>query len=116
MSLISGELADSLFDRAADAFGIGDQQVVAHDLDFVAQFFGHQFPGFPVVLSQAVFDGDDGIIFHPLGPEINHLLAAQVSCLPCAGCKSWFSRHRIRRQPGRAQWQHLAATGFEASL
>ena len=64
-------------DRPADTLGVGDQQVVADDLDLVAQFFRHQLPAFPVILGQAVFDGDDRVLVDPFGPEGDHLRAGQ---------------------------------------
>ena len=67
-----------LLDAAADALGVGDQQVVADDLDAVAHLGGHQLPAFPVVLGQAVFDGDDRVLVDPRLPEGDHLLAGEL--------------------------------------
>jgi len=39
--------------------GIGNEKVVAHDLDLPAQGGGHLLPGRPVVFIQPVFNGHD---------------------------------------------------------
>ena len=53
-------------DARGQALDVGHQQVVAHDLKAVAEAFLHQDPGVPVILVQAVFDGDDGAFVHPI--------------------------------------------------
>ena len=71
---IGGFLADG----PAHALRVGDQQVIADNLQAVAQQFDHQLPAFPVILSQAVFDGDDRVLVDPVLPEFDHLLAGQL--------------------------------------
>ena len=44
------------------ALGVGDEEVVADDLDLVAELVGQELPAVPVVLGQAVLDGDDGVL------------------------------------------------------
>ena len=77
LSLTSRELAALLLDGLAHAVGVGHQQVIAHDLEPVAQFAHHQLPALPVILGQAVFDGDDRVLIHPVLPEGDHLFAGQ---------------------------------------
>ena len=64
-----------LAQAGADARHVGDEQVVAHQLDLVAQGLGEHFPALPVVFAHAVLDGDDGILLHEALPHIHHLLA-----------------------------------------
>ena len=40
-------------DTLLDTLGVGDEQVVADDLNLVAEALGHQLPAFPVVLAHA---------------------------------------------------------------
>ena len=42
--------------------GVGDEQVVAHQLDLAAQLAGHLLPAFPVLFIQTVLDGDEGCL------------------------------------------------------
>ncbi len=67
-----------IFDGAAYALGVGDQQVVAHDLDAIAHLFDHQLPAFPVILGQAVFNRNNGVLIHPTLPESHHLLTGEL--------------------------------------
>ena len=63
--------------RLADALWVGYQKIITNDLAFITDGFHHQFPGVPVILSEAVFDGNNGVILDPLSPELNHLFASQ---------------------------------------
>ena len=60
-SLIRIELATFCLDALLQPLGVGDKQVVAHQLD-VAEALGQELPALPVVLGQAVFQRDDGIL------------------------------------------------------
>ena len=42
-------------------------------MNLSAQFGRQMFPSGPIVFGQAVFDGDDGELPHPVGPELRHL-------------------------------------------
>ncbi len=44
----------------AENFGVGDEQVVAHQLDFLTHGFGDGGPTGLVVLAHGIFDGEDG--------------------------------------------------------
>ena len=57
------------------ARGVGDEQIVAHQLRVRAHRVGHQLPAVPVVLGHAVFNRNDRILPAPVGPVIHHLLA-----------------------------------------
>ena len=59
---------------------VGDEQIVAHQLDLLAERVGQQLPAVPIVFGHAVFDRDDGrILAHPVGPELHHLLAGALA-------------------------------------
>jgi len=44
------------FDTAGNAFGVGHQQVITHNLQAMANRGGECFPAFPVILSKAIFN------------------------------------------------------------
>src|SRR5215831_13759338 len=64
----------ALLDASAEALGVGDEQVIAHELDLITQFFGQGPPAVPVVLGQTIFDGDDRVLPYPVTPEADHVL------------------------------------------
>ena len=74
IQLDQNRVGDSFGDAARENFRIGDENVVADELDFLSQFLGDELPAVPVVFGEAVFDGNDGILAHPIGPELDHLL------------------------------------------
>ena len=55
---------------------IGDEQIVAHELNLAAKFFGQVLPAVPITLGQAVLKRNDGIVFRPLRPEADHIVRA----------------------------------------
>ena len=63
-----------LFDTGGEALRVGDKQVVAHQLDLVADGLGEHGPALPVVLAHAVLQGDDGILGREVLPHVDHLL------------------------------------------
>ena len=54
---IGGAGCDTLFEEV----DVGDEEIVAHELNFVAEGDGEFFPGGPVVLVATVFDRVDGV-------------------------------------------------------
>ncbi len=56
--------------------GVGDEQVVANDLDALAEFFGKQLPTVPVVFGHAVFDGDDRVAIDQVSVKIDQFSRA----------------------------------------
>jgi hypothetical protein len=44
-------------------------------LYFLGQAVGQHFPAVPVVLGQAVFDADDGVLVAPCGEHVGPLLS-----------------------------------------
>ena len=68
-------------DALLEALGVGDEQVVAHQLHLVANATGELDPAVPVLLGHAVLDGDDGISVDELFPVIDHLGARVLHAL-----------------------------------
>ena len=81
LTLMRMELATFCFDALLQALGVGDEEVVADELDVVAELFGEELPAVPVVFGEAVFDGDDGVLADPVVPEVGHLLRRSSSRL-----------------------------------
>ena len=50
----------ALFNTLGDSFDLGAEEVVAYQLQAVTQAAGEELPARPVVLGQAVLDGDQG--------------------------------------------------------
>jgi hypothetical protein len=57
LTLTSSELPQPFRSPRPDG-GVGDEQIVAHQLDLVAQTVGQQFPAVPVIFGTAVLDAD----------------------------------------------------------
>ncbi len=70
-----------LFDGSLHSRHVGHQQIVTHDLHAVANALHQQRPVLPIVLGQAVLDGDDGVLLHPILVESHHLLTAELAAL-----------------------------------
>ena len=71
-------VACTQLDALGQTLGIGNEQVVAHQLDLAAQFPGHLLPAFPVLFIQAIFNGDDGVLFHQLLPVCDELTGGEL--------------------------------------
>ena len=69
-------IAHAFGDAALQPRRVGDEQIVADELDLLAERLRQVLPAVPVVFGQAVFDGDDGILAHPAIPRTPHLLRA----------------------------------------
>src|ERR1035441_3392141 len=65
-------VAHALFNAALPALDVGDENVVAHQLDAAAQLVSEDLPARPVVLGEAVFQGDNWILSGPVVVECNH--------------------------------------------
>ena len=61
LTLTSSALAWTAGDAALEPLDVGDEQVVADDLDLVAELVGQRLPAVPVVLVERVLDGDDRV-------------------------------------------------------
>ena len=101
-------------DALGQALGVGDEQIIPHQLHLAAQLLGHILPAFPVLLIQTVLDGVDGVLLNQLFPVLDQLLAckdlaalgqpvlALLAALPLAG--------------GRVHRQHKVLAGDIPSL
>ena len=67
-------VGNALLDTGGQALHVGDEQVVANQLNAIADGLGQHGPAFPVVLAHTVFQRDDGIGVGKLLPHIDHLL------------------------------------------
>ncbi len=65
-------MAIALVDAPLQSLGVGHEQVVAHDLDAVAEGVGEQLPAVPVVLGAAVLDRDDRVLVDPALEQCDH--------------------------------------------
>jgi len=53
----------ALLDAFAEEFDIGDEEIIADELDAVTERVGEFFPAGPIVFGEAVFDRDDRVFF-----------------------------------------------------
>src|ERR1017187_10088921 len=74
---ISDSFSDALFENP----GVGDEQIVADELHFLAELVGKQLPTVPVVLGHAILDRYDRIFVDPGRKVIDHLRARQLRAL-----------------------------------
>src|SRR5690606_24469202 len=81
VDLDQDRVAHAAFDAVAEDARVGHEQVVADQLDPVAQALGQQLPAVPVALVHAVLDGDDRVLRGPIGEEVDELLAGQALAL-----------------------------------
>ncbi len=64
-------------DALGQTLGVGDEEVVANDLDLLAQGLGEGDVAFPVALIKSVFDRVDGILLDPLGVLGDHVCGGE---------------------------------------
>src|SRR2546423_3245964 len=63
-----------LIDSFLQELNVGDENVVAHQLNLPAEFLGQVRPAVPIILRQPIFQRHNGIVIHPLRPETHHLI------------------------------------------
>ena len=62
---------------------IGDEKIIADELYFAANAFGHLLPTGPIFFRQTIFDRNDGIFSNPRFPHINHFIGSfELICFP----------------------------------
>ena len=58
-----------LIDASLKQLSVSDEEIIADDLDMVAEAVGKHRPAIPVVFTKAILDGDNRIVFgNPLVP------------------------------------------------
>ena len=62
----------ALLDAHAQAFRVGDEQIVADQLHLAAELVGQRLPAGPVILGHAVLDGDDRPFRGQRGEVVDH--------------------------------------------
>ena len=67
-------VGDPFVDPLGQDLRVGDEEVVADELDLGAEGLREVPPAVPVLLAEAVLDGDDGIGLHPLLVHRDHLV------------------------------------------
>ena len=101
VDLDQDRIGDAVLDALRQPLDIGDEQIVADELDLVADQVGDDLPALPIVLGHAVLDRDDGIALGEIG-EILRLLFFRAR-LAFAGIDVGavlveFARRRIERE------------------
>jgi hypothetical protein len=81
LTLIRIELARPLSRPSVQALGVGDEQVVADQLDLLAELVGQQLPAFEVVFRHAVLDRQDRELVGQAGQVVDHLARIQALAL-----------------------------------
>ena len=107
---------DGVTDALVDAFledpGVGDEQVVAHQLHLVAQAFGETLPPRPVALRQAVLDAEDGVLGAPVRQQVDHAVGVELATLALQVVDTVL----VKLGAGHVQTQIDVAAQLEAGL
>ena len=82
-------VGEAVLDALGQALGVGDEEIVADELDLLAELVGDRLPAGHVVLGHAVLDRDDRVALHELGVVVDH----------AAGIERLASRLRARTCP-----------------
>ena len=85
-------VADALPDSCFENRGVGDEHVVAHELDARTERAREGFPSLPIALGEAILDRHDGVLRDPVFVQTDHLV----------GCAIGFARflERVASAPG----------------
>lgn len=70
-------VSDTFFDTFFQDFGVGYEQIVTNQLDFVAQRFSLVCKTFPVRFVQTVFDRYDRVLFGQVFQEVSELFRSE---------------------------------------
>src|SRR5262249_24645879 len=74
-------VGDAALNSLLEAAGVRDEEVVADELDALADAVGENLPTVPIVLCEAVFDGHDGVLVDPVGPVAGHLGGGELTAV-----------------------------------
>src|SRR5690606_37851611 len=77
VDLDQDRVGNTLVDSLLQDLGVGNEQVIAHQLHFLAQLVGQQLPAIPVVFGHAVFNADNGVFVAPGGQQVGEILGAE---------------------------------------
>ena len=94
--MIEDRVGDAAFDPVAQPVGVGHEQVVADELDAVAELARQAPPGVPVVLGAPILDRHHRIAVDDLRPEARHRragLGAALEAVDAVG--EHFTRRRV---------------------
>ena len=105
-------VGDSLVDAFLQNFGIGDKQIITHQLHFFVQAIAEVFPSVPVALGHAVFDAENGVLVHPSGQHIGPLTGIEDQAFTCQMVFTVF----VKLAGGAVEAQNNLLTRSEASL
>ena len=74
-------VAEATCDAIGQALGVRDEQVITDELNLAAECIREHLPALEVILSHAIFDGDDRIVRGEVCPESDHF----ITCLHDVG-------------------------------
>ena len=114
VDLDQNRVGGAQLDALLEALGVGDEQVVAHQLHLIANALGELNPAVPVLLGHAVLDGDDGIGVDELLPVIDHLGARVLHALALELIHTGLGVVELGR--GRIHGVHEVDAGLKAGL
>jgi len=69
------------FDPFLEELDVGNEQVVADQLDFLTEAVGQQLPAIPVAFIAAVFNREDRVFFAEAGQKLDHLFAGAFAAV-----------------------------------
>src|SRR6516225_9038694 len=72
-------IANSGIDASLQPFNIRHEQVIAHELNLLAQFPSHELPAVPIVFGKTVFERHYRVLPRPASPELYHLFAGMLA-------------------------------------
>src|SRR5258708_19652956 len=75
-------VAYALLNTPLQPFRVGHEQIIAHQLYFVAQLPGEELPTGPIVFGQSVFKRNDGVLPYPVLPQTSHLFPGLLPFFP----------------------------------
>ena len=78
-------------DALGKTLGVGYEQVVANQLNLVADAIGESLPAVPILFGHAVLNGDDGVLLNQSLPVIDHLSAGKLAALASQNILAGFS-------------------------
>src|SRR5580658_6458762 len=81
VDLDENRIAYAFLNATLQALYIGDENVIAHQLDAAAELIRKNPPAVPVIFGQAVFEGHDRVLADPVVVEVDHLFARKFALI-----------------------------------